>query len=225
MAPVSRCAAVSASANGQVLEAVQGVVMDEIADRRLRRQHVRQMFDPVATRSRIGRCAVGVHLSPPNQPGEPADAAGDQIKQGCRPDAEGDDAKPEQRRGTRLGARHVGDVVRRAGQAQAADDAQAVGGADQHARDKRAEPSHPSARSRRPACSSAMKPALPGKTDRRQQREGDEEGEARRAPQQRAVVGQVAAVRALVKQTDDQEEQRRRSGRAPPSASRRRSGR
>jgi hypothetical protein len=36
-----------------------------------------------------------------------------------------------------------------------------------------------------------------------EQRKGGEEGEARRAPEQAAVVGEIAAVRALVEEADD----------------------
>jgi len=47
---------------GQMLETVQGVVMDEIADRRLRRQYVRQMLDPVGQAVADGQVVFGVHV-------------------------------------------------------------------------------------------------------------------------------------------------------------------
>ena len=48
----------------QVLEAVQRVVMNEVADRRLRRQHVRQVLDPVNQPVAQREIGMGSHVSP-----------------------------------------------------------------------------------------------------------------------------------------------------------------
>ena len=125
-----------------MLKTVQGIVVNKIPNRCLGRQDMAQMIDPVGQSFADGQGLI-VHRLARKMSGDLRHTAGNQFDQGCRPNAQNQNPATQNARRSELGAGHIIDLHRRAGETQTPDHPQTKDGGDQHAQTHNQYPTTP----------------------------------------------------------------------------------